>query len=268
MRHDGRAEDAGGEEDALRGVEAGREEALDDARRRRLGEEDLEGEGSDNHAHERGDHGLQPPEAALLQSENGEGREPRDDAGGKEGEAAEEVEPESGPDQLGEVGRHRDRLGLKPEPDRDRPGETVAAHLGEVPPGRDAELGAHRLDEHRHDVRGQDHPEEQVAVLRARGHIRREVAGVDVRDRRDERGPEKRPEGAEPAPPACQRLRRCPEHARLAGQDRLGAETAPGGFQRRGLGVLGVLPTRPLARSCGIALRTSASREWPKLRHA
>ena len=79
--------------------------------------------------------------------------------------------------------------------DRQPPREPVAADLGEVPAGRDPELRGERLDEHRHQVRGDDHPDERVAVPRAARDVRREVARVDVGDGRDERRAE---EGQEP----------------------------------------------------------------------
>ena len=90
---------------------------------------------------------------------------------------------------------------------------------GRFMPGGDPELRAHRLDHHRHQVRHEDDPEQQVAELRAAGHVRREVAGVDVRDRRDERRPEKRPEPPRAAPAPRERLLRRLEDARLAGED-------------------------------------------------
>ena len=73
----------------------------------------------------------------------------------------------------------------------------VAADLGEVVAGGDAELRAHRLDQHRHQVRGQDDPEQQVAVLGARGDVGGEVARVDVGDRGDEGRAEERPQPAQ-----------------------------------------------------------------------
>ena len=90
---------------------------------------------------------------------------------------------------------------------------------GRFMPGRDPDLRAHRLDEHRHQVRREDDPQQQVAELRAGRHVRREVARVDVRDARDEGGAEERPEPAEPAPLARERLLRRLEDARLARQD-------------------------------------------------
>ena len=101
---------------------------------------------------------------------------------------------------------------------RDRVREPFGAELGEVVARRDAELRAHRLDQHRHQVRDEDDPEQQVAVLRARGDVGREVARIDVRDRRDEGRAQERPQPAQAAPPLGQRAVRRLEHALLAGE--------------------------------------------------
>src|SRR5881397_3028987 len=73
---------------------------------------------------------------------------------------------------LGQVGRHRDHLGLEPQRDRGPAREPVAADLGQVATGGDAELRRERLDEHGHQVRGDDHPEQRVAELRAPRDVR------------------------------------------------------------------------------------------------
>ena len=73
-----------------------------------------------------------------------------------------------------------------------RRGSCSRADLRQVPAGRDAELGRQRLDQHREQVRGDDHPDQAVAEARAAGDIGREVARVDVRDTGDERRPEER----------------------------------------------------------------------------
>jgi hypothetical protein len=64
--------------------------------------------------------------------------------------------------------------------------------LGQVVARRDAHLPREVLDEHGEQVRRHDDPEEQVAELRAAADVRREVAGIDVRHRRDERRAEHR----------------------------------------------------------------------------
>jgi hypothetical protein len=68
----------------------------------------------------------------------------------------------------------------------------LAAQLGQVAPGRHAHLRRQVLDEHRDEIRREDHPEQQVAELRSAADVRREVAGIDVGDRRDERRSQQR----------------------------------------------------------------------------
>ena len=100
-----------------------------------------------------------------------------------------------------------------------RRAEAVAADLGQVHAGGDAELGAQRLDQHRHQVRDDDHPEEQIAELGAGGEVGGEVTGVDVRDGGDEGRAEERPERPQTAPLTAERALGRLEHARLARQD-------------------------------------------------
>ena len=140
----------------------------------------LEPERDHDHPDEGRDHGLEPPEAAGLQGQDQEGGGAGEERGREERQAREQVDADRGADELCDVGRHRDQLGLHPEQERDPPGEPLAADLRQVHARRDAELRAHRLDQHRHQVRDEDDPEEQVAELGAGRHVGREVA----RDRR------------------------------------------------------------------------------------
>ena len=77
--------------------------------------------------------------------------------------------------------------------------EVLAAQLGQAAPGRDADLGRQELDQHRHQVRDEDHPQQQVAELGAAGDVGGEVAGVDVGDRGHERRADERQRGADAA---------------------------------------------------------------------
>ena len=223
VRHHGCAEDADRQQHALLARER-RVEPAQDVDDSWLGEECLRREREDDHADQTRDHGFEAAEAARLEREDREGRDARQHTGEEEGDAEEEVEAERGADELCEVGRHGDRLGLNPETERDRTWKAVAAHLRQVLPRRDAQLGAHRLDQHRHQVRGDDHPEQQVAELGAAGHVRREVAGVDVGDAGDEGRPEEGPKAPHPSPLTCERLRGRSEHSGLAGQDVFGLD--------------------------------------------
>ncbi len=218
VRHHRRAEDPGGEQHALRAVEA-RDQTRRRPGRARPGVEHLEGEAREDHADEAGDHRLELPEALGLERKDPERRHAGDEACREERDAEQEVEAERGADELGEVGGHRDHLGLQPEEERRAAAEARTADLGQVHAGGDAELRAQRLDQHRHQVRGDDHPEQQVAELGAGGEVRGEVAGVDVGDGGDERRAEERPERAQAAPLAAERALSRLEDASLAGED-------------------------------------------------
>ena len=218
VRHDGRAEDPGGEEQRLAALEARDDEVAGDLGGIGLRERDLEREGDDDDADERRDHRLEPAVAVALEREDREraaaGEQPRRE----ERDAEKEVEAERGAEDLGEVGRHGDQLGLDPERHRDGPPEVVAAHLREVAARRDPELRRERLHDHRHQVRGEDDPEQEVAELRAGRNVRGEVPGIDVGDRGDERRPEERPESAQALPLTRERLLGGTQRRRLARQ--------------------------------------------------
>ena len=62
----------------------------------------------------------------------------------------------------------------------------------------------------------EDDPQQHVAELRAAGHVGREVAGVDVRDRGDEGRTEEREQRAQAAPLAVERALGRPQDALLA----------------------------------------------------
>jgi hypothetical protein len=64
--------------------------------------------------------------------------------------------------------------------------KVLAAVLRQGEAGDDAQLGGEVLDQHRHRVRPQQHPEQAVAELRAAEDVGGEVAGIDVGDGRDE----------------------------------------------------------------------------------
>ena len=122
-----------------------------------------------------------------------------DHPGGQQRHVEEQVETECGADELGDVGRHRHQLRLHPQSPGDRARVVVAAELGQVAVGDDAELRRQVLDQHRHHVREQHHPQEQVAELGAALDVGGEVARVDVGDRGHERRaehPQRRPHTA------------------------------------------------------------------------
>ena len=142
--HHRRAQDARAQEHALGAIEAGRDEAGRDRAHRWPGEDDLERECGDDDADQHRDHGLEAPEPARLQGEDAERGEGGDDPGHEQRDGwKEQMDADGRADELGEVGGHGDDLGLQPQSDHGGKWEFLPAHLGEVEPGRDAELRAH-----------------------------------------------------------------------------------------------------------------------------
>jgi hypothetical protein len=82
----------------------------------------------------------------------------------------------------------------------------LAAQFSEVAAGDDAELCRQRLEQHRDDIGDDDDPEQIVIVFGAGLDVGREVAGIHVRDRGDDRGTGKGQHRAQPAPPTSQHL--------------------------------------------------------------
>ena len=155
-------------------------------------------EAEDDEPEQPGDHGLEAPVALGLQPEDRKGHDGRDEPGREERHVEEEVQRDRRADELGQVGRHGDELGLHPQAPRDRTREVVTAQLGQVAPGGDADLRREVLDQHRHEVGAEQHPQQQVAVLGAASDVGGEVARVDVGDARDERRPEEGEGAAQP----------------------------------------------------------------------
>src|SRR5258706_10539782 len=111
---------------------------------------------------------------------------------------------------------------MDPQEDDHRPGEPVAADLGKAATCRDAQLGAHRLDEHRSEVGRENDPKQHVPVFGAGRHVGREVPWIDVGDRGDEGRTEKRHDRPDATALAVERPLGGSEHAKLAWERVLG----------------------------------------------
>jgi hypothetical protein len=109
-----------------------------------------------------------------------------------------------------QIRRHRYDLGLDPQQERYRSRKTRPANLGQILARRDPQLGRHRLDEHGHEVGGEDNPQQQIPKLRPTRDVRREVPRVHVSNRSDKRGPQKGQDLANPPPVTLERLVRSP----------------------------------------------------------
>jgi hypothetical protein len=129
-------------------------------------------------------------EMTASRRRNQKRRDRRQNGPRKQRHTQQEVEPKCGSEKLGQVGRHGHDFHQNPHADNDRFGKVRAAVLSQVHAGREAQLGRERLDEHGHEVAGENDPDQHVAELRAGLNVGREVTRVNVRDAGDERRPQ------------------------------------------------------------------------------
>ena len=189
VRHDRGAEDGCREQHRPRAVEA-RHQAADDRAGFRRRDDDAEGEADRDDHEQADDHELEGARSALgLEEQQRDRDRSGDHSAPQQGQVEQQVERDRPADHLGDVGRHRDELGLQPERAPAPPAaDAVAQGLGEAAPGDDPELGREVLDEPGHHVAEHDDPDQEVAVHGARGHVARDVARVEVRDPGDQGG--------------------------------------------------------------------------------
>ena len=92
-------------------------------------------------------------------------------------------------EELGQVGRHGRNLADAPHGIDRFPRKMIAGHFRQIAPGDNPELGGQRLKQHGDQVGHQHDPKQGVAELGAGLDVGREVSGIHVSDRGDDRGP-------------------------------------------------------------------------------
>ena len=186
VRHHGRAEHRGGQQDALGAVETRHQPADHVSDRRRLDEQAGQEPDRDDQQ-QAGDHPLEHPlTASVLHGEQHQRHRAGDDAAEQQGQVEQQLQRDGATDHLGEVGCHRDQFGLKPVADAGRGAGVVADGFGQGAAGDQAEFGRQVLHQPGHHVGQDDDPHQQEAELRAGADVGRDVAGVDIGDGRDE----------------------------------------------------------------------------------
>ena len=198
VRHDRRADDADGDVQRLRAAEM-RHEARQRSVHRRADPQGLVQKAEEDDPEQRRDRQLEAAKAMRLQLEDRDGDDAGHQAGPQQRHAEQQVQAECRADELGDVCRHRHDLRLQPHDPARRPRVVLAKQLREGAIGGDADLRRQVLDQHRHQIRGEHDPQQQIAEPGAAGDVRGEVARVDVGDRRDERRAEHRQRRAQPA---------------------------------------------------------------------
>ena len=191
VRHDGRAEDADGDvEHFVVGDDGGGgdEEVVDDGQPVGVGAEDLDAKEHADGADEGDDEGFEIAEAAVLEEQDEEDVGAGDEDAVDERDAEEELQRDGGADDFGEVAGGDGDFGEDPEGDGGAARVGLAAGLGEVALGGDAEFEREALEEDRHQVGEHDDEEQGVAVAGAAGEVGGPVAGVHVADGDEEAG--------------------------------------------------------------------------------
>ena len=129
----------------------------------RLGQHHLGGEagsdGGDERAHDR----FEPAETAILQQQDHQHIASRQYHAPEQRNMEQQVEGNGGTDHFGEVARRDGNFAENPESEGNGAGEVIAAGLGEVAPGDDAELEGESLQQDRHQVRDQHDAQQGVA---------------------------------------------------------------------------------------------------------
>ena len=158
MRHDRRADDPDGEAEGARAAQA-RHQALGELSVLLAadGEEQVH-EAEADQPQQGNDRQLEAPVAPLFQAQDDERDDRGDQAGREQRDAEDEVEPDGGADELGEIGGHRHDLGLQPQQHVSPPAEPVPAQFGQAAAGRQPGLGGEVLHQDGHQVGHDDHP--------------------------------------------------------------------------------------------------------------
>ncbi len=201
MRHHRGADDADGDVQHLRiGDDLGRgDEAAGDLGDRRLRQDQFDQEAAGDDQHQADDKGLEMPEAAVLQVQHHHDVERGQHHAPQQRDAEQQLQRDRGTDHLGQVAGDDRHLAQQPQGHGDRLRIMVAAGLGQVASGDDAQLGRQRLQQDRHHIRQQDDRQQRVAEGRAAGQVGRPVAGVHVADGNEIAGADKGEQLAQPA---------------------------------------------------------------------
>ena len=197
VRHHRGAEDADGDVQLLAGQDVGHKPRRN-PRRRRLTKENLDQEADPDDQPQRQDEGLQLADAEMLDQQQQQHVAAGDQHAPENGNAEQQIQPDGRAQHFGQIAGGNGDF-AQPEQHVVTPGRIlVVAGLGQVAAGHQPQPCAEGLEQHRHGVAHQQHPEQPVAELRAALDVGGPVAGVGIADR-DEIG---RPgEGEQPSPP-------------------------------------------------------------------
>ena len=166
----------------------------------RVREENFIGE-AEADAGDQGDHeGFDEAEAAALQGQNDEDVQRGEQNAEEQRDVEEEIEGHGGSQDFGEIAGGDGEFAADPEKNGHTARVVVAAGLGEIASGDDAEFRGECLQEHRKNVADQHDAEKRIAELGAAADVGGPVAGVHVTDGDEITGAS---EGEDFAEPVC-----------------------------------------------------------------
>ena len=132
---------------------------------------------------ERGDQCFDDAEAAALQNEDEHHVERSDDDAPHEWNVKEQLQRDGGADDFGKVASDDGQFTKEPQGERDWTRVMIAARLCQITASNNSEAHGEVLQQHRHEVRCQDHKEERVAPTGAGRQTRGPVARIHIADR-------------------------------------------------------------------------------------
>ena len=184
VRHHGGPENADRDVEHLRVGEdlRGRDESPRHGAHVRLRDEQFEQEAPAHDRDERDHERLEHAEALVLQVQHDQHVDGGDRDAHGERDPKEQIEGDRGADHLGEVAGGDGDFAQHPEAKGDGRRIVIATGLREITTGHDTKLGGESLQEHRHQVRQQDHRQQGVAEARPTGEIGRPIARVHIPD--------------------------------------------------------------------------------------
>jgi hypothetical protein len=114
----------------------------------------------------------------------------RNERSGNQRQPEQQVQRNGATDNLSQIGCHGNQLGLNPVADSGQPVIPPSHQAWQRLSGKPTDLRRQVLHETGHQSRSDKHPQQQVAEGRACLGVGRHIAGIHVRDRGNESGPE------------------------------------------------------------------------------
>jgi hypothetical protein len=193
MRHHGGAQDRGGQQHAFGAAET-RHQSANYGIGRWRGDEETGRESDRDDEQQAGDDTFEKKLPTTISDHQQQQRNhPGDDPTKWQGQTEQDPQRDRPADYFGHIGCHRHDFGLRPKGQPERTAHLLADRLGQRTSGHQPEFCRQVLHQAGHYIGCDDDPQQEVAELRAGADVSRDVSGIDIGDRGDERRPEQIP---------------------------------------------------------------------------